>query len=139
MENFKIRINEFKKFSPTRKGLVIEFNGEGIIGIVPSSEESESFILFENGSRRIITGTESSDFQFNIPDFDDDIRIEFRIGEGLEIMIYNDKNEKDRSYFIPVKSDWTVEFRNRRACGKTRIKGNSVWLNLSKKVSKKGN
>lgn len=130
MENFKIRTNEFKKYLPVRKGLVIEFNDEGIIGIVPSSEE-ESFILFENGSRRNIT--ESSDFQFSIPDFDDDIRIEFRIGEGLEIMTYNDKNEKDRSYFIPVKSDWVVEFRNRRACGKTRIKGNKVWLVLKKK------
>lgn len=131
MENFKIRINEFKKFSPVRKGLVIEFNGEGIIDIVPSSKESESFILFENSSVRNIT--ESSDFQFSIPDFDDDIRVEYRIGEGLEIMTYNDKNEKDRSYFIPVKSDWVVEFRNRRACGKVRIKGNSVWLCLRKK------
>ena len=130
MESFKIRTNEFKKYLPVRKGLVIEFNGEGIIGIVPSSKE-ESFILFENGSRRIII-TESSDFQFDIPDFED-IGIEFRIGEGLEIMAYNDKNEKDRSYFIPVKSDWVVEFRNRRACGKTRIKGNKVCLGLKKK------
>lgn len=128
MENFKIRTNEFKNYLPVRKGLVIEFNGEGVIGIVPSSKE-ESFILFENGSRRIIT--ESLDFQFDIPDFDDDIRIEFKIGEGLEISTSND-NEK-RSYFIPVKSDWVVEFRNRRACGKTRIQGNSVWLGLRKK------
>ena len=127
MENFKIRTNEFKEYLPVRKGLVIEFNGEGIIGIVPSSDES--FILFENGSRRIIT--EDSGFQFSL-DFED-IGIEFRIGEGLEIMTYNDKNEKDRSYFIPVKSDWVVEFRNRRACGKTWIQGNSVWLGLRKK------
>ena len=128
MENFKIRTNEFKKYLPVRKGLVIEFNGEGIIGIVPSSEES--FILFENGLVKNIT--EDSNFQFSIPDIDD-IGVEFRIGEGLEIMTYNDKNEKDRSYFIPVKSDWVVEFRNRRACGKTWIQGNSVWLGLRKR------
>ena len=130
MENFKIRTNEFKEYLPVRKGLVIEFNGEGIIGIVPSS--NESFILFENGSVKNIT--ESSDFQFSIPDFND-IGIEYRISEGLEIMTYDDKNEKDRSYFIPVKSDWVVEFRNRRACGKTWIQGNSVWLGLKKKGS----
>lgn len=130
MENFKIRTNEFKEYLPVRKGLVIEFNDEGIIGIVPSSDES--FILIENGLVRNIT--EDSDFQFSL-DFED-IGIEFKIGEGLEIMTYNDKNEKDRSYFIPVKSDWVVEFRNRRACGKTWIQGNSVWLGLKKK---KGN
>lgn len=127
MESFKIRTNEFKKYLPVRKGLVIEFNGEGIIGIVPSSDES--FILIENGLVRNIT--EGTDFQFSL-NFED-IGIEFRVGEGLEIMTYNDKNEKDRSYFIPVKSDWVVEFRNRRACGKTWIQGNSVWLNLRKK------
>lgn len=127
MESFKIRTNEFKKYLPVRKGLVIEFNGEGIIGIVPSSDES--FILIEDGLVRNIT--EGTDFQFSL-NFED-IGIEFRIGEGLEIMTYNDKNEKDRSYFIPVKSDWVVEFRNRRACGKTWIQGNSVWLGLKKK------
>lgn len=128
MENFKIRLNEFKDYLPVRKGLVIEFNGEGIIGIVPSSDES--FILIENGLVRNIT--EGTDFQFSL-NFED-IGIEFRVGEGLEIMTtYNDKNEKDRSYFIPVKSDWVVEFRNRRACGKTWIQGNSVWLGLKKK------
>ena len=63
----------------------------------------------------------------------DDFAVEFKIGEGLEIMTYNDKNEKEKSYFIPVKSDWIVEFRNRRAIGKTWIQGNSVWLNIKRK------
>lgn len=125
---FEVKTNLYKKYLPNRKGLVIEVNGEGVIGIVPSSNE-ESFIMFENGSKKMITDTETS--QFEMAELDD-FAVEFKIGEGLEIMTYNDKNEKEKSYFIPVKSDWIVEFRNRRAIGKTWIQGNSVWLNIKR-------
>lgn len=135
MENFKIRINEFKKFSPVRKGLVIEFNGEGIIDIVPTTEEG-SFILFdENGS---VKKTGEIDFLFDVNE-NEEIKIEFQIGEGLRITTFNDEAGYDKmykSYFIPVKSSWVVEFRNRRACGKTIILGNKVFLHLERK---KGN
>ena len=115
---------------------MIEFSGEGIIGIVPTTEE-ESFILFdENGSVKIIT--DSNDFLFEV-NKDEEIKIEFQIGEGLRITTFNDEAKYDnmyKSYFIPVKSSWVVEFRNRRACGKTTILGNKVFLHLERK---KGN
>lgn len=133
MENFKIRINEFEKFSPVRKGLVIEFNGEGIIGIVPTTEK-ESFILFnENGSVKNIT--DEIDFLIEVNE-DEEIKIGFQIGEGLRITTFDDEARYDKmykSYFIPVKSSWVVEFRNRRACGKTTILGNKVFLHLERK------
>lgn len=136
MENFKIRTNEFKKYLPVRKGLVIEFNGEGIIDIVPTTEEG-SFILFdENGSVKNIT--DEIDFLFEVKE-NEEIKIEFQIGEGLRITTFNDEARYDKmykSYFIPVKSSWVVEFRNRRACGKTTILGNKVFLHLERK---KGN
>ena len=136
MENFKIRTNEFKKYLPVRKGLVIEFNGEGIIDIVPTTEEG-SFILFnENGSVKNITS--EIDFLFEVNE-NEEIKIEFQIGEGLRITTFNDEARYDKmykSYFIPVKSSWVVEFRNRRACGKTTILGNKVFLHLERK---KGN
>lgn len=136
MENFRVKINEFKKFSPVRKGLVVEFNGEGIIGIVPTTEEG-SFILFdENGSVKNIN--DNNDFLFEV-NKDEEIKIEFQIGEGLRITTFNDEAKYDnmyKSYFIPVKSSWVVEFRNRRACGKTTILGNKVFLHLERK---KGN
>lgn len=127
--NFKVRKNEFKSFVPSREGIVIELDGEGIIGIVPSSN-SESFLVLDKigGSTNVVS---NEGYAFEIPKTEE-VGIEFKVNLGLEITTYNEENKQSRSYFIPVKSDWVVEFRNRRVCGKTVIQGDSVWLHLKK-------
>lgn len=127
MDKFSVKKHQFNKFKEPRTGIVIDFDGETIIGIVSSEGSNESFIMNDNGTTKVI---DEKKYDFELPN---EAEIVLNANVGLEIKSYNEKNEIDCRIFIPVKSNWNIEFRNRRVCGSTRIIGDKVYLNLRRK------
>ena len=128
MEKFTVKKHQFSKFKDSRTGIVINFNGETIIGIVPPKGCTESFIMNEDGTTKII---DENEYEFEFPN--EEAEIVLKIGVGLEIKSYKENKELEKIIFIPVKSNWSIDFRNRRVCGSTRIIGDEVYLNLKRK------
>lgn len=131
MEKIKIRLNEFKAHK-SRIGLLVEVNGEGVIDIVPSREEISlsKFIYFEEKERGFLT--ENDEIQLEVAD-NEEISFNYEINEGMFSISVWGEESPFREIRIPVKSNWTVNYRNRRSIGKVRVNGGTICCTIRRK------
>ena len=131
MEKIIIRLNEFKAHK-SRIGLLVEVNGEGVIDIVPSSEEISlnKFIYFEGKDRKFLT--ENDEIQLEVAD-NEEISILYNIEDGIfEINVWGEESPV-RRFQIPVKSTWRIDYRNRRSIGKVSVNGFTICCTVRRK------
>ena len=128
----KVKFNVFKKYVKPRTGLTVEVDGEGSIDIIPSREENslKSFIYFEGMDRKVLT--EGGEIQLGIAD-NEEISILYRIENGIFEIIVCGEESPVRRIQIPVKSNWTVDYRNRRSIGKVSVNGGTVCCTVRRK------
>ena len=131
MEKIIVRLNEFKAHK-SRIGLLVEVNGEGVIDIVPSSEEISlsKFIYFEGKDRKFLT--ENDEIQLEVAD-NEEISFIYRIEEGMFGISVWGEESPFRELKIPVKSSWTVDYRNRRSIGKVTVNGGTICCTIRRK------
>ena len=128
----KIKLNVFKKYVKPRTGITVEVDGEGSIDIIPSHKEISlsKFIYFEGNERKVLT--ENDEIQLGIAD-DEEISILYNIEDGMfEINIWGEESPLRRIQ-IPVKSIWSVDYRNRRSIGKITVNGRTIRCSIRRK------
>ena len=128
----KIKFNVFKKYVKPRTGLTVEVDGEGSIDIIPSREENslKSFIYFEGMDRKVLT--EDNEIQLEVAD-DEEISILYGIEDGIFEINVRGEESPVRRFQIPVKSNWTVGYRNRRSVGNVRVNGGTIHCTVRRK------
>ena len=128
----KIKRNVFEKYVKPRTGITVEVDGEGSIDIIPSRKEISlsKFIYFESNERKVLT--ENDEIQLGIAD-DEEISILYNIEDGMfEINIWGEESPLRRIQ-IPVKSTWSVDYRNRRSIGKITVNGGIIRCSIRRK------